>query len=261
MFFFLSKFLPVFIYPIGFTILLILIGIFVWRWRKLQTAVLVVAIFILLLASNQFFANALAKTLEWQHFPPDPVPQVDVIICLGGMTRWSDAPQSVPNLNEAGDRLLYAASLYQQGAADRLLLTGGQFPGATQSEAELMQNALLLMGVPESAMILEEESLNTYENALFAKPLLEEIDARSALLVTSATHMPRSQQVFQKMGIETVPAPTDYYVVAPKWNEETRPTPSALFLGLLPSASALALTSKVLKEYVGFVVYGWRGWL
>ena len=261
MFFFLSKFLPVFIYPIGFTIVLILIGIIVWRWRKLQTAVLIVAMMILLLASNQFVANLLAKSLEWQYLPPDPVPQVDVVILLGGMTRWSDPPQPVPNINEAGDRLLYAASLYQQGAAEKLLLVGGQFPGATKSEAKLMQNALILMGVPESAMILEEKSLNTYQNALLAKPILEEMDAHSALLVTSATHMPRSQQVFLKMGIDTIPAPTDYYVVAPEWDEETKPTPSALFLGLLPSASALALTSKVIKEYVGIVVYGWRGWL
>ncbi len=261
MFFFLSKFLPVFIYPIGLTISLIVVGIILWRWRKLQTAVLGIAILLLFLASNQYIANTLAKTLEWQYFPPDPIPQVDMIIVLGGMTRWSDAPQPVPNLNEAGDRLLYAAWLYQQGVADKLLLTGGQFPGATQAEAVVMRDALLVMGVPESAMILETESLNTYQNALFAKPILDEMNVNSALLVTSATHMPRSQQLFAKMDIPTVPAPTDYFVVAPKWDDSTKPTPSSLFLGMLPSATALTLTTKVIKEYVGILIYGWRGWL
>lgn len=261
MVFFFSKFLPVFVYPIGLTILLILLAIFLWRWRRWQTAVLIIAVLTLLLASNQYVAFALARTLEWQYLPPDPLPEVDVIIVLGGSTRWADYPQPVPNLNNAGDRLLYAAWLYQQDVADYLLLTGGQAPGATATEAEEMRDALLIMGIPESALLLETESLNTYENALFTKPLVDELGADRFLLVTSATHMPRAMAIFEKMAYDVIAAPTDYYVVAPEWDEETRPMGSSIFLRLLPSASALELTTKVLKEYLGILIYGWRGWL
>ncbi len=261
MFFFFSKLLPVFVYPLGLTILLILLGIFLWRWRRWQTAVLTTAAILLFLASNPYVALALARSLEWQYFPPDPVPQVDAIVVLGGMTRWADYPQPVPNLNEAGDGLLYTAWLYQQGAADFLLLSGGQLPGATTAEAEEMRTALMIMGVPQAAIWLETESLNTYENALFAKPILDEQDVDTVLLVTSAFHMPRATAVFAKLGIDVIAAPTDYFVVAPTWNASTKPTSWTLFLGMLPSAGALELTTKILKEYLGMWVYSWRGWV
>lgn len=261
MFFFFSKFLPVFVYPIGLTILLIVLAIFLWRWRRGQTAVLIVAAVLLLLASNQYVANALARPLEWQYLPPDPLPQADAIVVLGGMVRWADYPQPVPNLSESGDRLLYAAWLYQQGVADNLLLAGGRAPGATTTEAEEMRHALLIMGIPESALWYEDESVNTYENALFSKPILDAKGVNTIVLVTSATHMPRSMGIFAKMGYEVIPAPTDYYTVAPEWDEETRLTPSEALLYLLPSADALEITSRTLKEYIGILVYGWRGWL
>jgi uncharacterized SAM-binding protein YcdF (DUF218 family) len=199
--------------------------------------------------------------LEWQYLPPDPLPQVDAIVVLGGMVRWADYPQPVPNLNENGDRLLYAAWLYQQGVAEHLLLAGGQAPGATTSEAEEMRDALLIMGVPESAIWFEDESLNTYENALFSKPILEAHGAEKIALITSAAHMPRSMGIFEKMEYDVVAAPTDYYMVVPEWDEVTEPTPSSFFLSLLPSAEALEITTRMLKEYVGIVIYGWRGWL
>ena len=261
MFFFFSKFLPIFVYPIGLTISLVVLAVFLWRWRRLQTAVLIFAAILLFVASNQYVAYALARPLEWQYLPPDPLPQADAIVVLGGMVRWADYPQPVPNLNESGDRLLYAAWLYQQGVAEHLLLAGGQGPGATTSEAEEMRDALLIMGVPESAMWLEDASLNTYENALFSKPILEGQGVEKIALVTSAAHMPRSMGIFEKMGYDVVALPTDYYTVQPEWDEGTQRTPASFFLTLLPSANALDLTSKMLKEYLGILIYGWRGWL
>ena len=44
---------------------------------------------------------------------------------LGGGTRSSDPPRPMTEVNEAGDRLLYAAKLYADGAANVVLVTGG----------------------------------------------------------------------------------------------------------------------------------------
>ncbi len=240
---------------------MIVLAIFLWRWRRWQTAVLIFTAVLLFLASNEYVANALARPLEWQYLPPDPLPQVDAIVVLGGMVRWADHPQPVPNFNESGDRLLYAAWLYEQGVAEHLLLVGGKAPGATTTEAAEMRDALLIMGVPESALWYEEASLNTYENALYSKPILEEKGVEKIVLVTSAAHMPRSMGIFAKMGYDAIAAPTDYYTVEPQWDEETKPTPSSIFLSLLPTADALKITSRMMKEYIGIVIYGWRGWL
>lgn len=261
MFFFLSKFLPLFVYPVGFVVLLLGLALLLQRWRGWQTAVLLIALLLLYLASNSWVAWQLARSLEWRYLPPPSLPHVDVIVVLGGGTRWADPPQPVPNLNEGGDRLLYAASLYQQGVADHLLLTGGALPGATRPEAEEMADALQIMGVPEEALMLETRSLNTYENAVYTGEMLAEAGITQVVLLTSAVHMPRAAAVFSKQGIDIIPAPTDYFAVVPDWDEASRPTLSFQLLDWLPSADALWLTTRVLKEYLGLLIYNWRGWV
>ncbi|MCL4266033.1 MAG: YdcF family protein [Anaerolineae bacterium] len=261
MFFFLSKTLPLFIYPIGLVCVLILLAIFLWRRRGWQTAVLLSAFFLLYLAANPLVSLWLARSLEWRYLPPDPLPQADVIVVLGGSTTMEGYPQTTVGLNDAADRLWYAAWLYHEGAADYLLLTGGKLPGNTTSEAERMAEALRLMGVPDAAMLLESESMNTYENAVLSKPLLQGHDLEMVLLVTSAIHMPRSMAIFTKQGMDVIPAPTDYEFVQPDWAEGENAGWFYWVLSLLPDANSLELTTSVMKEYVGIVIYRFRGWL
>jgi uncharacterized SAM-binding protein YcdF (DUF218 family) len=261
MFFFLSKFLPLFVYPVGLVLILLIAAVVVGRRRNWQTAVLVTAFLLLYLGSTRLVSYALARTLEWQYLPPEPMPQVDVIVVLGGGTDSLDYPQQIVGLNESGDRLLYAAWLYQQGVSDQFLLTGGLLPGATLSDAEEMMAAMKIMGVPEEAMWLETASLNTYENALYSREILSQKGIDRILLLTSAFHMPRAVGVFEKQGFEVIPAPTDYFVVVPEWNEDTRPQAVFGVFNLLPTVDALYLTTRVMKEYIGLVVYRLRGWL
>jgi uncharacterized SAM-binding protein YcdF (DUF218 family) len=79
-------------------------------------------------------------------------------------------------MNEAGDRLLYAAWLYGQGAAPRVLVTGGNVPLASHgvSEAEAIAGILTGMGVPRDALLLEGASRNTHENALESHKIFEQ---------------------------------------------------------------------------------------
>lgn len=261
MFFFLSKFLPLFLYPVGFVTLLILVSLFLYRRRSWQTAVLVVGFLTLFLGGNRWVSLALARNLEWQYLPPEPLPQADVIVVLGGSTQSVDYPQPVVNLNEAGDRLLYAAWLYQQGVAEQLLLVGGRLPGTTEQEAVDMAAVLEMMGVPRERLWLETKSLNTYENGLYAKEFLAEEGIERIVLVTSAIHMPRSVAVFEKQGFEVVPAPTDYNSVRPEWDAGEAPSPGSQLLYLMPSVESLQLTTRVMKESLGILIYGWRGWL
>lgn len=261
MFFFLSKTLPLFIYPIGLVCILLVLAIFLWRRRGWQTAVLLTAIILLYLAANPLVSLWLARSLEWRYLPPEPLPQVDAIVVLGGATTIAGYPQTTVGLNEAADRLWYAAWLYHQGAADRLLLTGGKLPGNAISEAEQMAKALRLMGIPDEAMLLEAESMNTYENALLSKPLLQAHGLETVLLVTSARHMPRSAAIFTRQGVDIIPAPTDYEFVQPDWDEGETAGWFYWGLSLLPDAKSLELTTNVMKEYVGMMIYRLRGWM
>lgn len=124
-----------------------------------------------------------------------------------------------------------------------------------------MTELLTLMGVPPEAILLEDRSRNTYENAIETKKLLAAEGLTEIILVTSAMHMPRAQAIFAKQGMTVTPAPTDFEVTAADWAYLTTPAVEVQLFNLLPQADNLALVSSTLKEYVGLVVYRLRGWL
>ena len=77
-----------------------------------------------------------------------------------------------------------------------------------------MKAIAVAMNVPASAILIEGESLNTRQNAVNVKAILEAQSIQSVLLVTSAIHMPRAVAIFlKKLGIDVIPAPTDYLTV------------------------------------------------
>jgi uncharacterized SAM-binding protein YcdF (DUF218 family) len=262
MFFFLSKLLPLFFYPVGLSCLAIVLA---WRLRERERwlrITLLAAFLAIFLGGNKWVAAGLLRPLEWQHLPPEPLPEAPVIVLLGGMTRSLDYPQQpVPGLNEAGERLLYTAWLYQQGVAPNILVSGGTLGGSTTSEAAEMSWALNLMSVPDEAIWREEISLNTYENAIYTREILDEHGIDEIVLVTSAVHMPRSVMIFENQGFTVIPAPTDYFVVQPDDGMGEPARPLFFIFNFLPDAESLSLSTRALKEYAGIAVYWLRGWL
>jgi uncharacterized SAM-binding protein YcdF (DUF218 family) len=79
--------------------------------------------------------------------------------------------------------------------------------------------------------------------------------------VTSALHMPRSVALFRHLGIEVIPAPTDFTVTQAGWDNLFAFEPQSFLINILPNASSLGLTTNALKEYLGLIVYRMRGWL
>ncbi|MBN1145847.1 MAG: YdcF family protein [Anaerolineales bacterium] len=263
MFLFLSKLLPPLVYPVGLACVLIALALFLAPRRApragLQRAVLALALTCLLLGGNGWVATGLARSLEWRCLPPEPLPQAEAIVLLGGSTLPALAPRPMVEISGAGDRVLYAAWLYKQGLAARILLSGGVLDWSEQdtSPAEDMATLLEMMGVPPEALWLESESRNTYENALYSARILREKGVRRILLVTSASHMPRSLKLFQAQGLQVIPMPTDFTVTQRASQEMDA---RAVILGLAPSAENLALSTRMLKEYIGIFVYDLRGW-
>ena len=265
MFVYLSKLLPLFAYPLGLACCLLLFSLFIRSRRRMADTLLGVAFFVLWLSSTNWVGFSLMRSLEWQYFPPEVVPTADVIVVLGGVTRAAQYPRTAVELNEGADRLFYAAELYKQGKAPFVLLTGGHGPfQAAQnqpSEAEAMAEIIQKIGVPNDALWLENRARNTYENGLYSGDMLREANIKRILLVTSADHMPRSVRIFENQGFEVIPAPTDYIVTEQGWRFIWEPSVSVQFFNALPSVNGLAMTTEAIKEYMGLLVYGLRGWL
>lgn len=264
MFLFLSKLLPLLIYPLGFASLLLLVTVWgIWqKRRRLAMITAIAALVVLWMGSNAWVATRLMQSLEWQNLPPEPVPEAEAIVVLGGSTRSADWPRPWVDVNEAGDRVLHGAQLYTAGKAPTLILSGGRIAwrgGGAPESADMAQIAIA-MGVPSSAIIEDPTSLNTYQNAVNVKAILAREEINRILLVTSALHMPRSLAIFRKQGIEAIAAPTDF-LVSERAVAEISGTRQAILLSLLPDAEHLNDVSRALKEYIGLAVYRLRGWL
>jgi len=264
MFIFLSKFLPLFVYPLGLACLLIFVALLVSYKRKTSTSLIILALAILWLSSTTGFSNLLARSLELKYLPPAEIPAGEVLVVLGGGTEPASPPRTTVEINGAGDRVLYAAQLYKEGKAPYILLSGGDIEwlstGAT-TPAEDMATLLVQMGVPENALWLETESKNTYENALYAKKMLDEQGINQILLVTSAMHMPRAVALFEKQGFEVTPLPVDFSVTDSISASSGQGILVSKLIDILPSASNLAMTTNAMKEYLGYFIYKLQGWL
>ena len=264
MFVYLSKLLPLLFYPLGLGIILLIVALILEKRRSWRRGLMIAALILLWLASNRWVSYALARSLEWRHLPTETTPQAEVIVLLGGGTEPGDPPRPMAEVNAAGDRVLYAAKLYHEGAAPIILTSGGNLEFTSDrnsTPAEEMTELLLLLGVPAEAISVQPSSQNTYEDALYSAEILAIHNIDEVILVTSAMHMPRSKALFENQGIQVIPAPTDFTVTEQNWRSAFRPNLGEAVIHLLPNASALNLTTNVLKEYIGMFVYGLRGWL
>ncbi|BAZ32588.1 hypothetical protein NIES4074_50940 [Cylindrospermum sp. NIES-4074] len=263
MFLYLSKLLPLFFYPLGLASVSLVVAL-VTLWKRPRTAALAIAfsLTLLLLSSNAWVAKSLVRSLEWQNFPPVPMPNAEAIVVLGGATKSAFPPRPTVDLSEQGDRVIYAAQLYRQKKAPIIILSGGRIDwrGSGASESADMAEVLTSIGIPAEAIVQEPDSLNTYQNAVNVRKILESRGIRRVLLVTSAMHMPRSLKIFQRQGVDVIAAPTDF-LVSQGDIQEIGSTPKAALLNSLPDAGNLQQFTNALKEYVGSFVYRLRGWL
>lgn len=121
------------------------------------------------------------------------------------------------------------------------VLTGGSDPAhSAASEAEAMRQFMRDLGVPAPALVLENRSRNTSQNAGYSSEILAGQGINRILLVTSAYHMPRARRLFEAQGLEVFPVATDHEVLS-------RP----LWRNLLPETRALDGSSRAIKETVG----------
>lgn len=102
------------------------------------------------------------------------------------------------------DRVELAAKLYRDGMAGCILPCGGQTENTPVSEAQVMGEGLKRRGVPEEAIVPEDQSLYTVENIRNARALLAQrgISKPRVVLVTSDYHAFRAAYMARSMGMK-----------------------------------------------------------
>lgn len=185
------------------------------------------------------------------------LPVYDVGIVLTGVTNLNKSAEDRTFFSRGADRATHAMQLYKEGKIRKILITGGAaFYRANENrEADLLANFMYTAGVPKEDVIIENQAVNTRENAVFAKEkLMEEgYDLQNAyLIITSAFHMKRSKACFDKVGLNTETFPVDYYGTDSKAN----------FQNLLqPSPESLHHWQILVKEWTGLIMYRIVGYI
>lgn len=255
MFFALSKLLVFLLKPLLLISLLAIYGLYTKNLLR-RRRVLIAVVSLFLLFTNPWLVNQCARGWETGQVRPQDIRQpYEVGILLGGYVDFSAAaPDSILSLHR-GNRLLTTLVLFKTGKIKRMLLSGGsgRLLGTEPVEADVVRDYLHRLGVPDSAILIENRSRNTYENARYSKALLDSLlpDSR-CLLVTSAWHLRRAEACFVKAGISCQPFGTDYFSEKNNGN---------LLRWIQPDWQALMKWEYLLKEWVGWVVYWGKGYL
>ncbi len=245
-------------YPLGLAAGLWLLALLCRVFHRTHDArrLVLAGIFLVLYFSQPWVGDALLRSLE-DDFPQKlakDYQEADVIVVLGGAIGAPVPPRVEVDVGGAFDRLLFGMRLWRAGKAEHLILSGGvieSLVGSDITEAQRLRQLALEYGVHDGALVLEERARSTRENAFYTAPLLHERGWNRILLVTSACHMRRAIGVFERQGVDVIPAPTDLQAVQ-------RPFSVGRFL---PNAEALRASHRAVKEYVGITVYWLRGWL
>jgi uncharacterized SAM-binding protein YcdF (DUF218 family) len=124
------------------------------------------------------------------------VRKLDAIVVLGCKVGPDPGSLSAPAARRA-DR---GAHAFHEGLSERIVVAGGRRWNGVQ-EAEALASRLLSLGVPESAVLREDRSLTTAENARFTAELLAALGARHVGVVTCDWHLPRAMFLFTRAGL------------------------------------------------------------
>lgn len=186
---------------------------------------------------------------EWsregrRHGECQDLPNADAIVVLGGGVGLHKKC-GAPEMFGAADRVWRGAKLYKAGKAPVVVISG---PDVMNSTAPILCD----FGVPEEAMRGFSSARNTEEEAKMIYGSLssdaQEGSSPRILLVTSAWHMSRAKLLFDRVGFDVVPAPTDFemnYALEQPIKVED----------FFPSAEVLARNSYAIKEWVGNIGY------
>ncbi|RJR55010.1 MAG: hypothetical protein C4576_00280 [Desulfobacteraceae bacterium] len=257
MFFFaLKKIATKALMPISLCFLFLLLGvILLWFTRRKRLGKILVTISLVLFFISGYgsFSKWALQPLEYEY--PALVKRVDVsnvkwVVVLGGGHAPDLRLPATSQLDLEGlARVVEGIRLHRVIPESRLLLSGGAIFG-TIPVAETMKNAAVELGVQEKSIVIESESRDTADEARLIRDM---VGQERFILVTSASHMPRSVGLFRKQGMEPIPAPAEYLT---KEDPQRRWSLSGF---LFPSAGEFVRLQRAIHEHLGFLWAKLRG--
>jgi uncharacterized SAM-binding protein YcdF (DUF218 family) len=176
-----------------------------------------------------------------------------IVVLAGGLWSYDIGGRSVTALPDTTAlRVLEGARLHALlgGALPLVASGGGNLERQSTSEASVMRDTLIRLGVAPDRIVVEAGSSSTREQAQAVARLLGERGIRRIVLVTSGWHLWRAAGAFRAAGLDPVPS------AAPDHGDRRPAT-----WRLLPTVGALRDSSFAVREYLALAYYWSRGWL
>jgi uncharacterized SAM-binding protein YcdF (DUF218 family) len=259
MFYLLSKILFYVFMPIPLVVIAILFSIFSKNPKRKKRA-LWAALALIMVFGNGFLANE--AMIQWEVPATDPVTisePFDVgIILTGGMILNKESSQTEIFPDKSADRFIQPLRLYKAGKLKKILISGGNtdltilrkdVSNETLKVAQLLEE----LGVRKEDILLETKARNTRENALYSIEILKknpQLGTRYALF-TSAFHLRRATQCFEKAGQKVTTFGTAYYGKARSFTINNL---------ILPREENMDISYHFVHEVMGYLVYKIMGY-
>ncbi len=245
MHYYISSIISFFLNPLVWIISLIILSLLT-KSSNLKKKFLVWALCIFLVFSNLWLITAYARWWQPKQYDEKDQTKYSCALLLGGFA--SPDYNEKGYFNGASDRFIQAVRQYKMGKVKYILVNGGNGKVMVENfnEGEWTKSELSIMGVPDSAILYEDQSTNTAQNAMNAKKIMDSAKLKPPyLLITSAHHIPRATLLFSKAGIQTTPLPCSYVA----GNE------AYTFTGIIPQPDVLMRWGFYFKEAFAYVVY------
>jgi len=254
MFFILSKILSALLSPFLWVILFWISYVYV-KAPKPKKILLWLSICLSILFSNGFVIGKFVALWEVPGTKIDELKTYDYGIVLSGMFEYNETLDRL-SARRGSDRLWQAVHLYHKGKIKRIILSGdsGYVFKEGLHEADQLKRLLIEQNIPASDILIENKSRNTHENAKETVRFLKEgeLTSNSFILITSAIHMHRAEACFKKEGLDCATFSTDHYY---------DPSSSLSINSFVPSAEAFIMWKRMIKEWIGTIMYRLFGYL
>ncbi|TVQ64948.1 MAG: hypothetical protein EA360_11140 [Balneolaceae bacterium] len=251
------------IMPFSFTLIMVFIGLIQIHRKKYLSGKIFLwsGLLLLYLFGNSFIAGSLLKPLELQH-PPllDPAEhpliaeseQAPVIVVLAsGHYTTGNFPVTSQMGQSSWYRMAEGLRVHHALPGSRLIFMGGN-KHEEKSTGEIKLRLLQEIGMSTEQILLLPDATNTEEEAVLVARLLFGEGDTPLILVTSARHMTRSMLLFQKTGLDPIPAPTRH-------SQVVMGPPKKFHTYFIWSPGALLDSHRAVNEYAGMVWSRVRG--
>jgi uncharacterized SAM-binding protein YcdF (DUF218 family) len=154
----------------------------------------------------------------WDQGNRDDAQPADAIVVLGA-AQYNGIPSPIYQA-----RLDHAIDLFKEGLAPALVMTGGKLPGDRTTEAEAGRRYAMAHGIPEDAILVEDQGRTTLESLRTVGAMLEERGLGSAVFVSDRTHMLRVLRIARDQGLVAHGSPTRTSPIDASPSERVRAT-------------------------------------